>query len=150
MAPEKNGEKKPRAKKSSKDSNATLVEEADPLHVFQSLEEATEGGKKKLSIEDIYKRKTQLEHILLRPSTYIGSVDPHTEVKILRFPLFRPQNFTFFQNMWVYDIESEKLVVKSITYVPGLYKIFDEIVVNAADNKQRDPKMSTIKIDIDP
>jgi len=33
--------------------------------------------------------------------------------------------------------------------VPGLYKIFDEILVNAADNKQRDPKMNTIKVDID-
>ena len=33
--------------------------------------------------------------------------------------------------------------------VPGLYKIFDEIVVNAADNKQRDPTMTTIKVTID-
>lgn len=30
----------------------------------------------------------------------------------------------------------------------GLYKIFDEILVNAADNKQRDPKMDVIRIDI--
>ena len=29
-------------------------------------------------------------------------------------------------------------------------EIFDEILVNAADNKQRDPSMSLIKIDIDP
>jgi hypothetical protein len=33
--------------------------------------------------------------------------------------------------------------------VPGLYKIFDEILVNAADNKVRDPKMDTLKVDID-
>lgn len=26
-------------------------------------------------IEDIYQKKTQLEHILLRPDTYIGSVE---------------------------------------------------------------------------
>jgi DNA topoisomerase-2 len=25
-------------------------------------------------IEDIYQKKTQLEHILLRPDTYVGSV----------------------------------------------------------------------------
>ena len=30
------------------------------------------GGKKKQTIEDIYQKKTQLEHILLRPDTYIG------------------------------------------------------------------------------
>ena len=31
-----------------------------------------------------------------------------------------------------------------------LRQIFDEILVNAADNKQRDPKMDTIKIEIKP
>ena len=33
------------------------------------------GGKttKKVAIEDIYQKKTQLEHILLRPDTYVGS-----------------------------------------------------------------------------
>lgn len=50
--------------------------------------------------------------------------------------------------MWVYDAEQEKIVQRDITYVPGLYKIYDEILVNAADNKQRDPKMSLIKINI--
>ena len=38
------------------------------------------------------------------------------------------------------------IFLREITYVPGFYKIFDEILVNAADNKQRDPKMDTIKI----
>ncbi len=27
------------------------------------------------TVEDIYQKKTQLEHILLRPDTYIGSVE---------------------------------------------------------------------------
>ena len=50
--------------------------------------------------------------------------------------------------MWVYDGENDKLENREISYVPGLYKIFDEILVNAADNKQRDPTMNTIKVDI--
>ncbi|UYV70511.1 TOP2B [Cordylochernes scorpioides] len=87
---------------------------------------------KKLSVERIYQKKTQLEHILLRPDTYIGSVEPLT------------------QNMWVYDGEEGGMVNREITYVPGLYKIFDEILVNAADNKQRDSKMDCIKIEINP
>ncbi|XP_046659381.1 DNA topoisomerase 2-like isoform X2 [Homalodisca vitripennis] len=86
---------------------------------------------KKLTVEKIYQKKSQLEHILLRPDTYIGSVEPVTET------------------MWVYDAELEAMSQKEITYVPGLYKIFDEILVNAADNKQRDPKMDCIKITID-
>nr|ASK50299.1 DNA topoisomerase 2 [Eyprepocnemis plorans] len=86
---------------------------------------------KNMTVEKIYQKKSQLEHILLRPDTYIGSVEPVTEL------------------MWVYDPEQEMMVQREITYVPGLYKIFDEILVNAADNKQRDPKMDCIKIDID-
>lgn len=86
---------------------------------------------KKMSVERVYQKKTQLEHILLRPDTYIGSVEPVT------------------QPMWVYD-EDIGMNCRDITYVPGLYKIFDEILVNAADNKQRDKNMSCIKISVDP
>jgi len=50
--------------------------------------------------------------------------------------------------MWV--VEDGKVDLREVCYVPGLYKIFDEILVNAADNKQRDSKMDCIKIDIDP
>ena len=52
--------------------------------------------------------------------------------------------------MWVMDQEAGIMDQRDLTFVPGLYKIFDEILVNAADNKQRDLKMATIKIDIDP
>jgi len=99
------------------------------------MDEVTNGlssEAKKLTVERIYQKKSQLEHILLRPDSYIGSVEPVT------------------QPMWVYDAQLEAMVFKEITYVPGLYKIFDEILVNAADNKQRDKSMNCIKIDIDP
>lgn len=84
-----------------------------------------------MSIENVYQKISQLEHVLLRPDTYIGSVE-----------------FCDKTPMWVYDSEREKLVNREVTFVPGLYKIFDEILVNAADNKQRDKKMNLIKIDI--
>lgn len=38
---------------------------------------------------------------------------------------------------------------REVSYVPGLYKIFDEILVNAADNKHRDKNMDEIKVTID-
>jgi DNA topoisomerase II len=81
------------------------------------------------SLEEIYQKKSQLEHILLRPDTYIGSTEKQQSL------------------MWVHD--GQKMVQQNISYVPGLYKIFDEILVNAADNKVRDATMDTIKIDID-
>lgn len=39
--------------------------------------------------------------------------------------------------MWVFNSETESIESREISYVPGLYKIFDEILVNAADNRQR-------------
>lgn len=52
--------------------------------------------------------------------------------------------------MWVYDGEDNGMVNREVKYVPGLYKIFDEIMVNAADHKQRDKNMNVIRVDIDP
>jgi len=42
-------------------------------------------------------------------------------------------------------------VRREVTYTPGFYKMYDEIVVNAADNKQRDPEgMDRLDIDVYP
>ncbi|KAG5859844.1 DNA topoisomerase II [Encephalitozoon hellem] len=84
------------------------------------------------TIEETYQKKTPVEHILLRPDSYIGSVEREA------------------QQMYIWDEESGRMIYKNIEYVPGLYKIFDEIIVNAADNKIRDPKMNVIKVSIDP
>ena len=49
--------------------------------------------------------------------------------------------------LWVHD--GSHMVLRDISFTPGLYKIFDEILVNAADNKVRDPSMDMLKVDID-
>jgi DNA topoisomerase II len=49
----------------------------------------------------------------------------------------------------MFILENGKIVERNITFTPGLYKIFDEIVVNAADNKQRDGSMDRMDITID-
>eukprot|EP00930_Biecheleria_cincta_P034105 TRINITY_DN23592_c0_g6_i1.p1 TRINITY_DN23592_c0_g6~~TRINITY_DN23592_c0_g6_i1.p1 ORF type:complete len:1248 (+),score=292.45 TRINITY_DN23592_c0_g6_i1:442-4185(+) len=85
------------------------------------------------SIEQIYQKKSQLEHILLRPDTYVGSTEAQQ------------------QELWVFDSVQSRMVFRKIAFVPALYKIFDEILVNAADNLQRDPEgMDTIKVEINP
>ncbi|CAG8971259.1 hypothetical protein HYALB_00001425 [Hymenoscyphus albidus] len=80
---------------------------------------------------DKYQKLTQLEHIIKRPDTYIGSVEK-TE-----------------QQMWVYNSETSQMEFRKVSFVPGLYKILDEILVNAADNKQNDPNMKMIKVIVD-
>ncbi len=32
------------------------------------------------------------------------------------------------QEMWIWDFATEKMIKKEIKYVPGLFKIFDEIL----------------------
>ena len=65
--------------------------------------------------------------MLLRPDSYVGSIE-HVR-----------------QPMWVYDADQDKLVQREIDFIPALFKIFDEIIVNAADNKVRDPNQTLIK-----
>ena len=62
---------------------------------------AVNAGKKKggKTIEQMYQKKTQLEHILLRPDTYIGSIEK----------ISGP--------MWVFDKDTSKIVQRDITYV---------------------------------
>ena len=52
------------------------------------------------------------------------------------------------QEMYVF--EDKEIIEKEITYTPGLFKIYDEILVNAADNKQRDENMDKLNIVINP
>ena len=99
-----------------------------PLGESSNANVAPQDGK---SVEQIYQKKTQLEHILLRPDTYVGSCEKTESLA------------------WVYDKDQNKLVQRQMSFVPGLYKIFDEILVNANDNKVRDPTMTTLRVDID-
>lgn len=71
------------------------------------------------TVEDKYKKYELLEHILALPDTYIGSIEP--------------QKITSF----VYDEATKKMVSDELTYIPGLLKIFDEVIVNAIDHSMR-------------
>ena len=78
--------------------------------------------KNELAVEDKYKHLTDLEHILVRPDMYVGTVDTNTV------------------NMWILNNETKKFTKSEILFSPALYKIFDEILVNARDHAVRNPK----------
>jgi DNA topoisomerase II len=73
-----------------------------------------------LSEQDIlatqYQQKTDKQHILDNPDTYIGSVE------------------NVDASLWVYDDVENKIVYRDIEYIPGLYKLFDEGIVNCRDH----------------
>jgi DNA topoisomerase II len=86
------------------------------------------------TIEQRYQKKDLREHILDRPDSYIGSIEPVNE------------------ELWIYNSESlenkPKMIKKNIRISKGLYKIFDEILVNARDHSIRDNKCDMIKVNI--
>ncbi|KAG3176424.1 hypothetical protein PC128_g17287 [Phytophthora cactorum] len=85
-------------------------------------------------IADSYQHLSDLEHVLVRPDTYIGS------------------SALVEDNIFIADIDSETphIVKKKIEYVPELIKIFDEIILNAYDQTVRDGTGCTsIRVDID-
>ena len=64
-----------------------------------------------------YQRKTDKQHVLDNPDTYIGSVEKVDA------------------EMWVF--EDGKIVLKTIEYIPGLFKLMDEGIVNCRDHVLR-------------
>jgi len=79
-----------------------------------------------------YQKKTQLEHILDIPDTYIGSIEKTDEV------------------LYVFDDKTGKIVRRNIEFIHGFERIFEEILLNAFDQTVR-PGTGTdkIKVNID-
>jgi len=66
-----------------------------------------------------YQKHTHHQHILELPDTYVGSTKTNEETR------------------WLYDAGANKMTWRKLNFNPGLYKIFDEILVNARDEYVR-------------
>lgn len=69
-----------------------------------------------ISLDEKYQQKTDKEHILDNPDTYIGSIENVSGP------------------MYIYD---QKIIQKDIDYNPALYKLFDEGITNCRDHRVR-------------
>ena len=75
--------------------------------------------KKAKGIEDKYVKLNPIEHVLRRPNMYVGSIEE--------------DEYT----TWVFDDNTEKMKKTKLKYVPGFYKIYDELIVNVLDHMKR-------------
>jgi DNA topoisomerase-2 len=66
-----------------------------------------------------YQQKSDKQHILDNPDTYIGSVE---EID---------------SDLWILSPNEDKIIEKNIKYIPGLFKLFDEGIVNCRDHVVR-------------
>jgi len=69
-----------------------------------------------MDLSSKYQQKTDKQHILDNPDTYVGSIE---QIDC---------------NNWIFDNEKQSIIEKSISYIPGLYKLFDEGIVNCRDH----------------
>lgn len=83
------------------------------------------------SIEQKYRKLSDIEHVLLRPGMYCGSIKPRED----DIPLLG---------------EDGKFLIRKVSYNPALMKIFDEIVSNAVDEHRRNPKLDELRVTVDP
>ena len=67
-------------------------------------------------LEETYQKKTDKEHVLDNPDTYVGSME-----------LVENKD-------WSFNQDTHKIQLVSNEYIPGLYKLFDEAIVNARDH----------------
>ena len=68
------------------------------------------------NLSEVYQKKTDKEHILDNPDTYIGSVENVEGTH------------------WIFNENEKKMELRTLEYIPGLYKLFDEGIVNCRDH----------------
>ena len=106
----------------------------------------------KKTIEEQYSKKTPLEHVLLRPGMYVGPVErlPPNDCWVLD-PTPPPSDDASGQGISLAQPIEYRMAHKECGVIPALIKIFDEILVNASDNRLRNPKTCTkLDVKIDP
>jgi DNA topoisomerase-2 len=82
------------------------------------------------TIEEKYRKLSDIEHCLERPGMYVGSTKPREE------------------ELYLLNAE-DKFELRKVTYNPAFLKIFDEIVSNSIDEHRRNPKLNDVKVTID-
>lgn len=80
-------------------------------------------------VEQIYRKLTEIEHVLQRPGRYLGTTAAST------------------QN--TYLIKNNKVVWGDVNYSPAFLKLFDEIISNSADFSKRPEGKHLNKIEVE-
>ena len=94
-------------------------------------------------LQNKYQKKSSKQHVLDNPDTYIGSVEQINNKE------------------FIFDEETNTIIQKNINIIPGLYKLFDEGIVNSRDhvirmnqkiekNEENCIPVSNISININP
>ena len=106
-----------------------------------------------------YQKMTDREHILKKPDTYIGTIERAETTEYVMDPA--PAAAIDATATTTAPATSPALTRRNITYIPGLYKLFDEGMVNMRDHVVRQAQavadgkpdalpVTTLEVEIDP
>ena len=84
----------------------------------------------KKTIEEKYTAMSEIEHVLSRPTMYIGSMSD--------------EDGQFF----IYNHDLEKFELKDVIYCPAMLKLVDEIISNSCDEYRRKDNLGLNKLEI--
>jgi len=103
-----------------------------------------------------YQKMTDREHILKKPDTYIGTIEPTEMMEYVMDAVPPPSSASD-----AVEGGGPMLTRRNITYIPGLYKLFDEGMVNMRDHVVRQAQaiadgkpdalpVTNLEVEIDP
>jgi DNA topoisomerase-2 len=106
---------------------------------------------------DKYQKMTDIEHILKKPDTYIGTIEPTETIDYVMD--VAPHHVD--DAAGAAGAVAPALTRRNIKYIPGLYKLFDEGMVNMRDHVVRQAQaiadgkpdalpVTTLEVEIDP
>jgi len=91
-----------------------------------------------------YQKYTHVEHVLKLPDTYVGSIENHEDnIYVFNSSINKNVPHSGGDDADTYNDNIQK---QKITYIPALYKIVDEIIVNAIDQYTRLQTTSSKKL----
>ena len=115
------------------------------------------------AVEDLgkYQKMTDREHILKKPDTYIGTIEPTDTMEYVMDVAPAEALDAAALDAAAAPAAPALLTRRNITYIPGLYKLFDEGMVNMRDHVVRQAQavadgkpdalpVTTLEVDIDP
>lgn len=82
-------------------------------------------------IEDKYKELSEVQHVLLRPGMWVGSIKEEEK------------------DMYIYDRDTETMRLKTVNYIPAMLKVVDEVISNSCDEFRRTDNMGLTELKIE-
>ena len=92
---------------------------------------------KEKDVNDMYKKMEHKKHIYEKPDTYVGGC----ESEVTSTHVFEDDTVVNDDGSQSSKKLSGSIVRKEVSYPPGWYKCFDELIVNAHDHKKRMDKL---------